>query len=341
MLKVLRKNTKLIIWTVIVAFVLWGGYSVGTQFQKQGRIAGEVFGKEVTFQEFDRHYRAAQIFSYSGQTLQDPEQIKRQAWQNIIFAREAKQQKIKVSDNEVREEILRLLKLQKIENATPEVYRQWLKGALREDPRDFETKLRDLLLIQKLIAKMNEAPLMNPPTAEEALDNFRRENHSLSLEFIKFKTIDEVKAFRDKIKKIGDWKKELKARPNDFKTTGMIALDAVINLWQIPSESAFHLHQMKKDEISGAEPIAGEFAVFRILDKQAGDEEKFEKEKKTEILDRLTQQRKFERFIAGSSELTQKANLKDFLPQSEALPPPPAEPEPPAPNAEVNENKEN
>ena len=45
MLKGLRKNTKLIIWSVIIAFALWGGFSVGTQFQKEGRIAGEIFGK--------------------------------------------------------------------------------------------------------------------------------------------------------------------------------------------------------------------------------------------------------------------------------------------------------
>ena len=137
-----------------------------------------------------------------------------------------------------------------------------------------------------------------------------------------------AKNFAEKNKKIGDWKKELKARPGDFKTTGMIALDAVIGLWQIPRESAFRLLQMKKDEISSAEPIAGEFAAFRILDKQTGDEEKFEKEKKTEILDRLTQQKKFERFMAWSSELTQKARLKDYLPQSEAPQAPPGEPKP-------------
>ena len=177
MLKTLRKNTKVIIWTVILCFALWGGFSVGVSFKKEGRLAGEVFGKGVSFQEFDGFYRASQIFSFSDEPLDDPEAIKQHAWQSVIFSREALRRKIRVTDEEVRDEIKRLLAAQKIENPTPEEYRRWLSATLRETPQEFEGQVREILRIKKLIRSVDSEPV-EPPTEEEARKKFLEENRT-------------------------------------------------------------------------------------------------------------------------------------------------------------------
>ena len=154
MLKLLRKKTKVVIWSVVVCFALWGGFSVGTQFQKKGRIAGEVFGREISFQEFNRFYRSSQIFSFEDKPVQDPGFAHRQAWQNLIFSKEARRRKIDVPDDEVRSEILRLLNHMKIENPSTEMYRRWLDQTVRESPQEFESQVRELLRVQKLLREI-------------------------------------------------------------------------------------------------------------------------------------------------------------------------------------------
>lgn len=126
---------------------------MGTQFQKKGRIAGEVFGREVSFQEFNRFDRSSRIFSFNDKP-QDPNFAHRQAWQNLILSKEARRRKIEVSDDEVRGEILRLLAHVKLDNPSPEVYRRWLDQAVHETPQEFEKQVRELLRVRKLLQEI-------------------------------------------------------------------------------------------------------------------------------------------------------------------------------------------
>ena len=168
MLKSLRKNTKVIIWAVILCFALWGGFSIGTQFQKRGRVAGEVFGKEISFQEYNLFYRASRIFNFGSPAPEAEDLLRRKTWQNIIYSHEAKRRKIEVSDEEARREILRLLEDRQIKDPTPEVYRHWLAAGLRQTPQEFESQVREILRIQKLMRKINEEPVERATADEEA-----------------------------------------------------------------------------------------------------------------------------------------------------------------------------
>jgi hypothetical protein len=150
MLKLFRRYTKVTIWFVVGSFVLWGGYSV-TALKKEGRFAGEVFGKSVSFQEYNQFARATQLFMPSEKPVEDAELLRDYTWQNIIYAREAKLKGIKVSDGEVREEIAKILKQQGLTNPTTEQYKAWLARALQISTREFEEGLREFLRIQKLL----------------------------------------------------------------------------------------------------------------------------------------------------------------------------------------------
>jgi hypothetical protein len=150
MLKAFRKYTKIVIWVVVGSFILWGGYSVSA-LKKEGRYAGEVFGKSVSFQEYNQFYRATQLFMPSEKPLEDQELLRKYTWQNIIYSREAKQSGIKITDEEVRSEIANILKQQGLISPTPEQYKIWLTRSLHISPREFEEGLREFMRIQKLL----------------------------------------------------------------------------------------------------------------------------------------------------------------------------------------------
>lgn len=165
----------MIIWIVVGSFILWGGYSV-TALKKEGRYAGEAFGKPVTFQQYNQFFRATQIFMPTEKPIEDQELLRNYAWQNIIYAREAAQNGVKVTDEEVRSEIATILKQQGLINPTPEQYKIWLTRSLHISPREFEEGLREFIRIQKLlrgkISSFTPAgadKLTDPKAKEEAM----------------------------------------------------------------------------------------------------------------------------------------------------------------------------
>jgi hypothetical protein len=150
MLKIFRRYTKIVIWVVVGSFILWGGYSVSA-LKKEGRYAGEAFGKSVTFQEYNQFYRATQLFMPAEKPVEDQELLRDYTWQNIIFSREAKRKGVKITDEEVRGEIARILKQQGLVSPTAEQYKIWLTRTLHLSPREFEEGLREFIRIQKLL----------------------------------------------------------------------------------------------------------------------------------------------------------------------------------------------
>jgi FKBP-type peptidyl-prolyl cis-trans isomerase (trigger factor) len=154
MLKFLRKKTKIIVWTVMVAFVSWGGYAVSLQFQESSRSPGRLFGKEVSFRDYLLAQRAVQLFLPASEPEAEPpsaEQIEARTWQFLILSREAKRHKLKVTDDEVRQQVALLLTQAGGAGLSKEQYLQWVRSRLRQEPRQFEDQVREQLRIQKLL----------------------------------------------------------------------------------------------------------------------------------------------------------------------------------------------
>jgi len=154
MLKIFRKNTKIIIWITVVALaLLFGAGSIAdlVSGKKSGRFAGEAFGKSVTFQEYNQFFRATQLFMPSEKPIEDPRILRDYTWQNIVYSREAKHKGIAITDEEVRGEIANILKQQGLISPTAEQYRIWLTQSVHISPREFEEGLREFIRIQKLL----------------------------------------------------------------------------------------------------------------------------------------------------------------------------------------------
>ena len=172
MLKIFRQYTKTIIWIVVGSFILWGGYSVSA-LKKEGRYAGEAFGKPVTFQQYNQFYNATRLFMPSESPLDDADLLRHYTWQNIIYAREAKRNGIQVTDGDVQNEIASILRQQGLTNPTPQQYKIWLTRSLNMSPRDFEEGLREFMRIQKLLR--SKIASFAPEGADELTDEKAKE----------------------------------------------------------------------------------------------------------------------------------------------------------------------
>lgn len=326
MLKGMRKNTKIIIWIVVLSFALWGGFSVGVQFKKEGRVAGEVFGKDVTFQEFNRFYKSQLIFSMTGENAKDPETVKQQAWQSLIYSREAKRLKIEVSDADVRAEVIRLLAQQKMENVSVEIYREWLRRNIQETPEEFESKIRELLRVQRLVEKVKSEQKAEPMTEEEALERFKLEESRLSGEVIRFKTEAEAKDFAASVKSDEDWKKKAEEQKLTSENTGMITLLAWFEVWGFNENDMNVLLNAEPKSVHGAMALKDGFAAVKVLDKQITPEEEFQKTFKEKYMQQTSGRKSYEQFLVWHQDLLKRAGFKDYMPGSKS----PNTPEPAA-----------
>lgn len=163
MLNFFRKNTKIIIWVVVIAFIAWGGFAVSLQFQEATRSPGRIFGKEVSYRDYLTAQRTVQIFSPPSPegNPPDPTQLEAQTWEFLLLSREARRRKIKVEDEEVRQGIARLLGEKEGSRLTPGEYLRWIEAAFHEPPREFENQLRERLRIQKLVREVRNGLKQN------------------------------------------------------------------------------------------------------------------------------------------------------------------------------------
>lgn len=332
MLNLLRKNTKIIIWIIVASFVLWGAFSVGVSFDKDGRFAGQAFGKDITFQEFNRFLRSARIFSFTEKPSDDPELVRLMAWQSLIFAREAQRQKIEVTDDEVRKELKRLLSSFGIGDADAATYRKWLETTVRMEPREFETMLRETMRIQKLLKHVGQMPVEQP--SEDDVRNFYQlENTILSAETVALENSEEAAELSRSVKSEADWEKitgEKKYEKMPFENMPLLAPVRALSL--APEDVAI-LKEIPAGQVSPAISAEKKHAVFFIKAKQSADMTAFD-QKKDELIKAALERKKQAYLTAWNMDVMKRANLKDFSqPPAEELAAPAEEkaPEPAAP----------
>ncbi len=315
MLKALRKNTKIIIWTVIVSFALWGGYSVGTSFRKEGRIAGEVFGKGVNFQEFNRFYRASQRFTFNGEAPTDPVQIRMQTWQNIIYSREAKRQRIEVSDDEVRHEITRIFSAQGVTDLTPQYYKRFLENALRETPQEFESQVREMLRIQKLMQRVLDEAKAGIPGDEQIQNRMFLDRTTLEADMATFETLEDAMQFYEKVHDDTDrWKEALATLPAG--SSQKIAKTNILNLLRnrrISEQDARRIGDLKSGTVSVPVPGAMGYYVFFISNKTEASESGLDDTLRQQYAQDLINEDHQRRLLEWNIGVLSRADLKDYM----------------------------
>ncbi|MFH1752957.1 MAG: peptidylprolyl isomerase [Candidatus Omnitrophota bacterium] len=282
--------------------------------KRDPNIIGEAFGKPVTAREFHYYLITSSIFTRTGIEDRDEEEVRAEAWQNLVYRHEAGELGVTVSNEELKEQLTRLMAEKDVEYGT-DAYRMWPQENLREDTATFERRIEDLLIVNKFLSEKGNPEIT--VTEDEMLQKFKNQYNSFESEYINFDTEDEAKEHAKKFtakpalwKEMWDEKKPLGQKGASWINT--MSLEALIDLWKIPKEDAYRILEHENGNFIPAKYFYGN-AVFRLLQKKEADMEKYDEKKKEYYKNTMTMYRK--RSIAKEyfEDLFKRAGYKDFV----------------------------
>jgi peptidylprolyl isomerase len=299
----------------LLSLILFIGDTVLAQEEYWKReVIGEAFGKPVTSKEFMYYYATASLFTRTGAKERTEDEIRIEAWQNLIYRRGARELGITVAPEKVKEELERLLLEKDIVYGTTNYY-NWIRSQFNEDPNTFERRMEDLLIIAKL-AKAKGDPEVTV-TEEEMKQKFLNQYSSFESEYIRFETKDEAGEFRKKVEKNPRlWKETYDEKKEDGQKgaswINIMSLEALIDLWKIPKDDAYNILSHKLGDFIVAEYYYG-IAVFRLLRKKDPDLEKYDEKKQEYYRDTITKSKKHKLSKAYFDDLLSRANYRDYV----------------------------
>ncbi|MFC1668430.1 SurA N-terminal domain-containing protein [Chlamydiota bacterium] len=179
MLKILRKNTKLILWILLIIiippFVFWGA---GSAFNKtKNPVLGTVFEKKIRLSDFIKMSMAVQIhFHGMGQKIEDISQLEMLTWHHILLLEEAHRQHITISDQEIAQSIHEKFSIKGAFNE--EIYQTYVTRNLNISILDYEKLLRERLMIDKLTNLIQSTVKIVP---KEVTDFYLYENENIDI----------------------------------------------------------------------------------------------------------------------------------------------------------------
>ena len=162
MLKFYRKHIKLVIWLIVLAFVAWGAGTISVSKELASPYIGSVNGEKISHKEFLMTLRYYELLSRartaeSEKTESEPlpyDQLRSLTWQTIAISREAKRLGVRVSDEEVRNQVERLFSAGGQFNEA--FYQNWIEKNFRGRAREFEEATRKHITVQKTHQKILE-----------------------------------------------------------------------------------------------------------------------------------------------------------------------------------------
>ena len=323
--KIIRKKLalRLIILTSIFLISLAGASAWAYKFEDiiKFETVGEAFGKPISRQTFLNYYKTALLFTRSGvKTERTDEETRQEAWQNLVFIKEARDTGIRIPKEDVVAEVKRLLAEKNAEYGG-EKYRVWVLTNFNEDPETFETRIEELLMVNKLLKdKIDPAITV---TEQEMKDKFLNGYNSFESEYILFG--------QGKQKEAQDFARQVRHNPKLWFDTylekkplgqkgaswiNVMSLEALIDLWQIPKDDAYRILNSKPGDFIASKNYYGD-VVFRLLYTKKADLKEYDAAKQEYYRKMLTVGRK--RKIAQDylDDLFKRANLKDFVKDKE------------------------
>lgn len=282
-------------------------------------VVGEAFGQPVTKEEFLYYYKTATIFTRSGdkekkEEERSDEERRQEAWQNLVFTREAKALGITVDKEELQQELKRLISEKGIEYGG-EKYTAWVVSTFGEDVATFEARIEDLLRINKFM-KLKADPEVTV-TEEEMKEKFLNQYNSFESEYILFGNENEAKEFAERCKKNPKlwWDTYTEKKPLGQKGAtwiNIMSLEALIDLWKIPKEDAYRILESKEGDFIAAKNYYGD-VVFRLLYKKKADLKEYDEKKQEYYRKMLTQSKKYKLAKDYFDGLIKRANYRDYV----------------------------
>jgi len=224
MLKAMRRSARRILWVILIliipAFILWGTGEFGRRgINLVASVNGKEITKEVYYKELQGLYRKMQerMGDAFNEKIAKILNLEETALNNLIgrelLLQEAKRKKIRVSDEELREEIKNYPAFQKKGKFDKEAYFALLDW-LRYTPQKFEEEVRKDISITKLRNPILEGIEISE---KEIKDEYLKRNEEIEIEYLLIKPAKEIKIEEKEIEKYYQENKENYRIPEKIK----------------------------------------------------------------------------------------------------------------------------
>ena len=182
-----RRRTSWVIASVLILpFVLCFHATRQSPVKGPGGIAGVIFGKQIPWEVFEEQQRSIrrQLEAQMDQLSQVPEimapLLTQYTWDKLILVQEAKREGFRVEDREVATLIQRAPEFQRDGRFVPDFYYRYL-SMTNMSPQAFEARLRNDLLVDKLLSSVRNAVTVSD---EEVKDAYHQERETLHASLI-------------------------------------------------------------------------------------------------------------------------------------------------------------
>ena len=284
-------------------------------------VVGEAFGKLIAADEFAYDYKTAVLFTRREQPDKDgkpkprtDEEIRREAWQNLVFLREADRLVIRVDRVELHNELARLLSEQHLTVGSKE-YQEWVVSRVKEDVPTFERRVEDVLRVNALL-KMKSDPDVTVTDAD-VREQFLSERNMVEAEYIQFGSQQEAEAFLARLRQDASiWKETFDRRRSESGRDGaawigLMSIEMVSRLWDMPKEEVARVQGSDEGAFVVARRGRGE-AVFRVLHTRTASFESLDEKERVPLRSRTTMMKKRQAAQAYFDELFARAKLRDY-----------------------------
>ena len=280
-----------------------------------GAPVGEAFGRPVSESEFAYYYKSALLFTRTGNTGErNEDEIRRQAWQDLLLAAEADRLGIHIDRTALEEQLGKLVAERGLAYGTPE-YRTWVPAAMHEDVATFERRIEGLMRINAVI-KLKLDPDV-AVTDQDVEDQFVDQNNSLELEYVQCGAQEDADALLARLAQDRSlWKPVFDRRRAEAGRSGAgwisrTTLEGLRDVWQIGRDEAMRLLQAQEGAFVAAKSGSGP-AVFRILEKRATSLEALTVDTREVYRKTLTMVKKHQVATSYLDDLLQRAHYRDL-----------------------------
>lgn len=255
MLKQIRKNARMPLYILIVAFI--GLYAISGH--ETNPPAGKLFGRKVLVSDFQKAYNGArtQFIMRYGELPRDSKieaAIEDEAWNRLILLHEAKKERVRVDDKEVVAAVKGINAFNdKSGRFSKKQYEEILKYSFGLIPAEFEAQIREDLTVEKLLAKQTENITL---TDADILRDYKFINEKAKADYILFKTVDYVP-------RVTVTEDEIKAYFE--KNKGAFKIPAKVNIEYIAKPFADDKEETKQKVRKEMRDISYEFAASTDL----------------------------------------------------------------------------
>jgi len=308
---------------VIIILTILGALVVPCAFaqenkpaQQKNEFIGEFSGWKTPVPFSNYYFVKSAIIVFGtkwGAPPQTEQDLEDRVWEQLVLSYEAFRQGVKVEDQELDEEIDKLVQSEKVtfdRKKDKDAYAAWVKDKTKENVELFENQLRHLAQLEKLRKQVLDT--FKPQVSEEEAKNeFINEYNTIELELKQFDELKDAEAFYKKMKNPKLWVKELKNNPKFAQHPGFVSFEFLINMWKIPKDDLYKMLEMDIDSIYPPIPVYKGYGVIRILKKRPADPAEFPKVRES-YFKQVEMIKKYEQLNAWLKKLKEEAGIKIY-----------------------------